>query len=81
MALLPAMCNLLEIEPDSSMPFNGGDTSVLFLCDPFRIMNLILYFDATSLNGVRKGNWNWIVSNKRGVVNSLLGGLSLSYLS
>lgn len=57
MDLLPTLCNLLEIQPDSSMPFDGEDISDLFIKGSLSDHGPIWYFDAFSLNAVRKGKW------------------------
>jgi arylsulfatase A-like enzyme len=57
MDFLPTLCNLLQIEPDSSMPFDGEDISDLFLKGSINDHGPIWYFDAFSLNAVRKGKW------------------------
>lgn len=57
MDLLPTLCNLLEIKPDASMPFDGEDISDLFLNGSISDHGPIWYFDAFSLNAVRKGKW------------------------
>ena len=57
MDLLPTLCNLLDIKPDSSMPFDGEDISDLFMKGSIADHGPIWYFDAFSLNAVRKGKW------------------------
>lgn len=57
MDLLPTLCNLLEIKPDTSMPFDGEDISDLFLKGSLADHGPIWYFDAFSLNAIRKGKW------------------------
>ena len=57
MDLLPTLCNLLSMAPDDSMPFDGEDISELFLKGSISDHGPIWYFDAFSLNAVRKGKW------------------------
>lgn len=57
MDILPTLCSLLQISMDGSQPFDGEDISELFISGEQKSHNPIWYFDAFTLNAVRKGKW------------------------
>ena len=57
MDLLPTLCNLLQIEPKESMPFDGEDISELVTGGDLQEHGPLWYVDAFSLDAVRRGKW------------------------